>query len=174
MVSGFYLLAIVLSPLVLISAMAAVSRVWGSLDERLLRTATRFSFALVPLGFSMWLAHYSFHFISSYDTVIPATQRFAADLGITALGPPAWSCACCRPAADWLPKFEILCLDFGFLLSLYTAFRISQTAVAQRGSIKLGRTLKAAAPWTILIAALFATGVWIVLQPMQMRGMLPN
>ena len=29
----------------------------------------------------MWLAHYSFHFLTSYATVVPTTQRFFADLG---------------------------------------------------------------------------------------------
>ena len=46
-----------------------------------LTAATRYSLALVPIGFGMWLAHYSFHFFTSYDTILPATQRFAADLG---------------------------------------------------------------------------------------------
>jgi hypothetical protein len=27
-------------------------------------------------------------------------------------------------------------------------------------------------PWAVLIGLLFAAGVWIVFQPMQMRGML--
>ena len=82
--------------------------------------ATRFSYALVPLGFSMWLAHYSFHFLASFDAVTPALQRFAGDLGWSILGEPAWVRACCRPVADWLPRLEILFLDLGLLLSLYS------------------------------------------------------
>ena len=35
------------------------------------------------------------------------------------------------------------------------------------------RALKAMAPWAILLLALFAAGIWIVLQPMQMRGTMP-
>ena len=34
--------------------------------------------------------------------------------------------------------------------------------------------LKAFAPWAVLILLLFAAGVWIVFQPMQMRGTLPG
>ena len=44
------------------------------------------SYALVPLGFSMWLAHYSFHFLASFGAVTPALQRFAGDLGWAILG----------------------------------------------------------------------------------------
>ena len=95
--------------------------------RRRLEVATRFSYALVPLGFSMWLAHYSFHFLASFDAVIPALQRFAGDLGWTILGQPAWARACCRPVADWLPRLEILFLDLGLLLSLYSGYRIAQS-----------------------------------------------
>jgi hypothetical protein len=28
------------------------------------------------------------------------------------------------------------------------------------------------APWALLIAALFATAIWLIFQPMQMRGTL--
>ena len=59
-----------------------LSRAWSCPGrESWLTTATRYSFALIPLGFGMWLAHYSFHFFTSCDTIIPATQRFAADHG---------------------------------------------------------------------------------------------
>jgi hypothetical protein len=34
----------------------------------------------------------------------------------------------------------------------------------------VSQALKAFAPWAMLMAFLFAIGVWIVLQPMQMRG----
>jgi hypothetical protein len=129
--------------------------------------ATRFSYALVPLGFSMWLAHYSFHFLASFGAVTPALQRFAGDLGWAVLGEPAWARACCRPVADWLPRLEILSLDLGLLLSLYTGYRIARTQ-----SERASRALKMLAPWAALLVLLFAGGVWIVLQPMQMRGAL--
>ena len=31
-----------------------------------------FPMCFLPLGFGMWLAHYSFHFLASFDAVIPA------------------------------------------------------------------------------------------------------
>jgi hypothetical protein len=107
----------------------------------------------------MWLAHYSFHFLTSYGAVVPVTQRFAADLGLTSLGAPAWSCSCCVADTPWLVRLELLFLDFGLLLSLYTGYRLAPN-------------LKAVVPWVLLFTLMFAAGVWIVLQPMQMRGTL--
>ncbi len=58
-------------------------------------------------------------------------------------------------------------LDAGLLASLYTAWRI---AVQMRGRGR--RAVALLAPWTPVIAGLWVAGVWIVLQPMQMRGMV--
>jgi hypothetical protein len=118
------------------------------------------------LGFATWLAHYSFHFLTSYETIVPTTQRFAANLGWLDLGEPAWSSACCR-VVSWMSRLEILFLDFGLLLSLYTGYRI---AIAQTS--RLSQALRALTPWALLMVMLFLTGAWIVLQPMQMRGTL--
>jgi len=107
----------------------------------------------------MWLAHYCYHFLTSYDTAVPVAQRFAADLGLASLGELAWSSACCRPVTPWLLPLELLFLDVGLLVSLYTGYRLAPT-------------LKALAPWALLLVLLFAAGVWILFQPMQMRGAL--
>lgn len=166
-VTLYYLLALLFLPLVAIGAVAALSRGWGRIGTGWLDVATRYSYALAPLGFSMWLVHYSFHFLTSYDTVIPTTQRFVADLGWAGLGEPYWAASCCRSVADWLPRLELVILDLGLLLSLYTVYR-----VALEQSEHLSQALKILAPWALLIVLLFAAGVWIVLQPMQMRGTL--
>jgi polyferredoxin len=165
--TAFYLLALVMLPLVSVAAVASLSRRWGQLAGSWLAVATRYTFALVPLGFGMWLAHYSFHFLISYDTIVPTIQRFAIDHGSTVLGEPVWRGSCCRPVVEWLPRLEILFLQVGMLLSLYTGWRISLARCSGAG-----RALKALLPWAVLIVLLFAVGVWIVLQPMQMRGTL--
>jgi hypothetical protein len=59
----------------------------------------------------------------------------------------------------WLLPLELLFLDVGLLLSLYTGYRLAPS-------------LKALAPWAMLLTLLFAAGVWILLQPMEMRGTL--
>jgi ferredoxin len=167
-ISLFYLVALLVLPLATVGTAAVLSRRWGRLPASCLEVATRFAYALVPLGFGMWLAHAGFHFLTSYDTVVPTVQRFAGDLGWPILGEPEWSGACCRPVAKWLPRLEILFLDLGLLLSLYTGYRI---ALAQ--TPRPSHVLKALAPWALLMGVLFLVGVWIVLQPMQMRGTLP-
>jgi hypothetical protein len=162
--SLLYVFGLLVLPALMVGMSAVLSRWLGQLKESWLKVATRFAFSLVPLGFGMWLAHYSFHFLANFDALIPATQRFAGDLGL-ALGEPEWRCGCCRPVADWLPRLEILFLDVGFLFSLYAGLRIARTQ-----SDRESQALKMFAPWALLIAFLFAVGVWIVLQPMQMRG----
>jgi cytochrome c oxidase assembly factor CtaG/ferredoxin len=156
----FYLVVLGVLPLLAVGGAAALSRRWGRLTAGTLEVAMRYAYALVPLGFGMWLAHYSFHFLTSYETAVPAAQRFAADLGVAFLGEPAWARACCRPVTAWLLPLEILFLDVGMLLSLYTGYRLAPN-------------LKALAPWALLMVLLFAAGVWILFQPMQMRGTLP-
>ena len=111
-----------------------------------LEVATRFSYALVPLGFGMWLAHYSFHFLTSYDTVVPAAQRFAADLGWRRLGEPDWGCACCRPVAEWLPRLEIALPGRG--LAPVALHRLPPGAAR----------CKALAPWALLLVLLVRGG----------------
>ena len=117
----------------------------------------------------MWLSHYSFHFLTSWETALPASQRVLQDLGWKFLGEPHYQCACCRPVGDWLLELQILFLDAGLLMSLYAGYRI---ALGQ--SARLSRALAAFAPWGLLIVLLFTAAVWIVFQPMQMRGTLPG
>jgi cytochrome c oxidase assembly factor CtaG len=157
--TAFYLLALVALPILAVGGAAVLSRQWGRLEAGTLQVATRYAYSLVPLGFGMWLAHYCFHFLTSYDTAVPVAQRFMADLGLTLLGEPAWAWACCSPVTTWLLPLELLFLDVGLLLSLYTGYRLAPT-------------LKALAPWALLLVLLFAVGVWILFQPMQMRGAL--
>jgi hypothetical protein len=164
-VSAFYLLALIVIPALSITVAAIAGRRWGRLTLGWRQIAIRSSYALVPLGFSMWLAHYSFHLLTSYDVVVPATQRFLAALGWPLAGEPHWIASCCRPAADWLPRLEIVCLGVGLLVSLHTAYRLAMGQAARPGM-----AIRAFVPWGLLILLLYAAGVWIVCQPMQMRG----
>jgi len=160
-----YFLAIVVLPLLAVGGAAALSRLWSSGSESWITLATRYSFALVPIGFSMWLAHYTFHFFTSWGGILPASQRFAADLGWHALGEPLWQCACCGSVAGWVTHWEILALDVGLLGSLYAGYRIAESQATN--SLQ---AVKAFSPWAILMLLLFVSGIWIVFQPMEMRG----
>jgi hypothetical protein len=161
----FFSLGLIVLPLLTVGGAAAISRHWSHPGVSWLETASRYSFALVPLGFAMWLSHYSYHFLTSYDTLVPVTQRFTTDLGWAALGEPHWLAGCCRTVGGALPRLEILSLDLGLLLSLYTGYRLALSDTSHAG-----RAIKLLMPWAVLMVLLFLAGVWIVLQPMQMRG----
>ena len=163
--SGFYIAALLILPVLIFAVAATISRRWDELPGSRLDLAARYAFALVPLGFAMWMAHYSFHFFTSFATVVPTTQRFIAEFGWTLSGPPQWSCACCVPAARWLVRTEIMFLDFGLLLSFYSGYRIGLSRTSRPIT-----ALKAFTPWAAVMLLLFAVGIWIVFQPMQMRG----
>lgn len=120
------------------------------------RTQQRFqwAFALVPLGASMWAAHFGYHLVTAGSSIVAASARF---LGIQifrasgTMGPPgAW------------PSWEVLFLDAGLLLTLYLQWRNSS------------RSFRAFAGWALVAVALYAAGLWILAQPMQMRGMMMN
>ncbi len=166
LVVGLYVAALVVIPVLLMWGVAWASRSWGRLAPGTLAVATRFAFALVPLGFGMWVAHYGYHLATGYDAAWSAAQRFAADRGWAALGEPDWGCGCCRGAGAWVPKAQLLALDLGLLLTLLTAHRVARDLAGP------GRAVRAFLPWAGLAVGLFAAGVWVVLQPMQMRGTL--
>jgi polyferredoxin len=162
-----YAASLVVLPALFVSISAVASGSLSGSKVSWFELATRFAYAFVPLGFGMWLAHYSFHFLASWDTAIPVLQRFVSDFGWANLTEPEWTRACCRQIAAWLPRLEITFLDLGLLFSLYSGFRI---ALHQTHSAR--QALRMLAPWALLMVLLFAAGVWIVLQPMQMRGTL--
>ncbi|MBO0722963.1 MAG: hypothetical protein J2P41_19210, partial [Blastocatellia bacterium] len=113
----------------------------------------------------MWAAHLSFHFLTGFYAFIPAAQRAAGDIGIADLGRPDWSLLSYGMGVDWLPSLQILLLDLGFLLTLYAAWRIARRYRA-RGDGAFGLF----APWACMAIGLFLIGLWIIFQPMQMRG----
>ena len=108
----------------ILGATTFISHRWGNFAMSR-SVETWFSYSLVPLGFAMWLAHDRFHFLTSFGTVIPVVQRFAADRGLGFFSEPAWACACCGPVADWLPRLEIVYLGLGWLMSLLIGHRIA-------------------------------------------------
>ena len=68
---GFFLL---LEPLVLLGLAAAITRGLGASSHSPAKIALRYSYALVPLGFGMWLAHYGFHLFTGLLTIFPSRR----------------------------------------------------------------------------------------------------
>ena len=72
-------------PAILLSITGFVSRLMsGRKEDSLGYLVRRFIYALVPMAFGIWLAHYGFHFLTGALTFIPVTQSFVNDSGFFA------------------------------------------------------------------------------------------
>ena len=153
-VTAMYIAGLLIVPVTLAAVCGWISR--RAAQQSWKDLTCSFTLALVPVGFAMWLAHFSNHFFAGWSTVIPAVARFFCRSSLINY-----------PAPSWIPSLELCFLDLGLLLTLYATWR-----VARRLSTGDGMALAAMSPWAVLAGALYSAGVWIVFQPMQMRGMM--
>jgi cytochrome c oxidase assembly factor CtaG/ferredoxin len=160
----FFFLALGLVPVASVLACASASRRLGSRGT-LRKISCRFTMTLAPLGAAMWLAHFGFHLFTALLTPIPVIQRLLLDLKFSSNGSPWWDLR--TPAIAQLLDFQCLALDFGFLLSLYFAWKVSLDLATETR-----KAVAAFLPWSALLTLLYLCGIWIVFQPMEMRGML--
>jgi polyferredoxin len=125
-------------------------------------TAIGYAYALVPLGFAIWIAHYSFHFLTGALTIVPVSQAAAIDLlGFAALGEPLWRLVGMQPGAVFPIQLGLLVLGSAGALGL-----IHATSLRDFSS----RPWSASAPWMILVVGLTVASIWTLAQPMAMRG----
>jgi hypothetical protein len=158
-----FVFGLVVIPGVLVISAAWLSRMSSGQASRLVDVATRYSFAFVPFGFGMWLAHYGFHFLTGALTVIPVTQSAAVDaVGWPALGEPLWRLSGLRPGAVF--PIQLGCLVLGTFGSLAVAHLLSERDYGDRA-------VAVTIPWAIVFVLLAAVAVWILFQPMEMRGL---
>jgi len=167
--SALFVLALLIAPFLLVMLCGVACRALSGSALRWRELICSFALALAPLGFSMWVAHLGYHFLTGATAVIPVTQRLASDLGISLLGRPNWAGAALLLPIDWLLSLQIFLLDGGLLLTLYVGWRVARAfSPRARGALSL------LAPWAGLAVLLYAAGVWIVFQPMEMRGTMPG
>jgi ferredoxin len=160
-----FLVGLFLLPALLLAVTGWISRAWAGARERatLLGWLTRFSYALVPVGLGVWLAHYLFHFLTGFWTFVPVVQSFVTDMaGTPLLGAPRWDLGPLLPAA-WLYPLELGLLGLGWLGSLLVAYRLADREAERRA-------WAAFLPWAALLSLLFAAAIWLMGQPMEMRG----
>jgi hypothetical protein len=129
----------------------------------------RFSQALLPLGLAMWAAHLLFHLSTGWTTLAPAIHQAGTDFGWHLLAPARWGMELPLLPANTMLSVQLLLLDAGLLLTLYLGWRLAQQWVT-----RVSRAVLLVLPWAITVAVTYAAGVWIVLQPMQMRGVIMN
>jgi len=121
--------------------------------------------SLIPIGFGMWSAHLLFHFFNGAGTAMPVIQRALSDLKMYFFHETGPTIAFASSSLSWITSLQFLLLDSGFLMTLYLAWRIAQR---QNGP----SAVRIAVPWACLSVLLYMVGVWILFQPMQMRGMM--
>jgi len=156
-----FFVALVVEPALLVGAAAFVTRRTARDARPLLHVATCFAWALVPLGFGVWLSHYSFHLLTGLWTVVPVLQQTLIDAGITIMGGPAWY-------LTGVPQQVVMPLEYGFLGlgalgSILASLRIAQREYGDRGA-------RASVPWMVLTLLLWLAAMWLLNQPMEMRG----
>lgn len=159
---------------------ARVGRALAKLDLSAGRLAARLATSLVPIGFAMWLTHFGFHLVTGIESAGPALARVARDLaavvdanatlgasgGVVGGAGAAMSMVSSSISAEGLLAVEIAVLGIGLLASVVVAWRRGLEIASTPA-----RAIGVAAPWMVICALLYAAGVWILLQPMEMRGM---
>jgi cytochrome c oxidase assembly factor CtaG/ferredoxin len=159
----FFGLTICVIPAFLIAACAWISHRIGSVHQSRSEMTNRFIMTLAPLGASVWLAHFGFHLFVGSHTFIPVFQRLFSDLHFPILGAPFWNIR--SWAFPELLDWQFLAIDLGFLVTLYSMWRVAQD---------LGKSSTRAfpifLPWSIFALGLFGLAIWIIFQPMEMRG----
>jgi ferredoxin len=130
-------------------------KLWAGSALSVREVICAFVLAMVPLGIAMWAAHFASHLISGWDTLATPIAR------ILSIASPTDSHTWISPI-----PIQLVLLDLGLLLTLYTAWRLAKR-------VSLGRSaFGAMSPWVLLASSLYFAGVWIIFQPMQMRGMV--
>ncbi len=158
-----FLTALGLIPLALCAGAASLTRLASASRLSVPQIVVRYSYALVPLGVGMWLAHYAFHFLTGMWTIVPVSQSAAVDAaGRAIFGEPNWRWLGMRPGEVF--PLQLGAILLGALGSLMLVYRISERDHP-------GAAGRAAMPWIVMIACLVVLALWILVQPMEMRGM---
>jgi len=155
-----FALSLGVAPLILVAGAAVVTRtIAGGAVGRI---AMNYAYVFVPFGFGMWIAHYVFHLLTGLFTVIPIAQNVVVELvGGPALGEPLWRLTGMRPGAVYPIQLGFILL--GALGSIALAYRISERDYPDRPVLPT-------APWAVLTMTLTTAAIWILSQPMEMRG----
>jgi polyferredoxin len=161
--AAFFLVGLGILPLAFLAPTGWLSQRLSGSPRTVRQQTTRYLWGLVPLGFGMWTAHYLFHLLIGGWTLVPVIQTYLRDLGLPA-GDPRWGLGAVVPES-WLFPITLLLLQGGLAGSLFALWRIAQSAEADHRS-----ALRGFAPWALLATVLAGAGIWLFLQPMEMRG----
>lgn len=164
--SAGFLFMVIGVPILVMQAVASMSNHLIGLDgndEAVRANIAKFARSLIPLSLSMWLAHYCFHLATSFGGWRIASERAIADWtgGTFEVGPIEMAC-CKADTVPWLLPMELTVLAIGLCASFVVVYRI--------GNRREEKQLAAVIPWVSLMLVFYAACVWVLMQPMQMRG----
>jgi hypothetical protein len=157
--AAVFFAAVLAATAILAATASAAGKAWSGVRATFAEVFRRQVMTLLPLALALWSAHFLYHLATAGPSIGPVLVRAAT--GSLAPGGAAFL----APATT--VAIELLALDAGFLLTLYAGWRLAgELSGAQ------GRPLRLFAPLALVATALWLAGVWILLQPMAMRGML--
>jgi polyferredoxin len=170
-----FIVGLLVLPAVLLSGAGAVTRAFApdphgtrlrpfgaSARQALLATVVSYSYALIPIGLGIWVAHYGFHLLTGLLTIVPVAQSAVVDaFGHALLGGPFWGWVGLQPGAVF--PIQLGCVVLGAAGSLAMVQAISQRD-------QPSRPVLASAPWLAVVLLIMTTALWILSQPMEMRA----
>ena len=157
-----FIVGLVIVPAVLLGGAGIATRTLPGPRESLRTTMVRYAYALVPIGFGIWLAHYGFHLLTGILTVVPVVQSAAVDaFGRALLGSPAWGWVGLQPGSVF--PIQLGCVVLGTVGSMALVHAISLRDHASRPAL-------ASVPWLAVVAVIATSALWILSQPMEMRA----
>lgn len=158
-----FVVALIVEPLLLMGVSAWAYRRLTGRGESLARIGMRYAYSLIPLGFGIWLSHYTFHLLTGALTFVPVVQSLLTWQGTPLLGEPRWQLG--GLAAETVLPIELGFLMLGFAITLAVTWRLAAAEAPER-------PWRAFSPWAFLHTVLIVTAIWLLSQPMEMRGTL--
>jgi hypothetical protein len=156
-----FVVGLIIEPALLLVLAGWLTKKWGGSRSAILPLIIRHSYALVPLGFGIWLSHYGFHFLTGLYTVIPVFQSAVASTGWPILGAPMWG-------LGGLPERAVYPIELGFLgLGLLGSLLVVYRLAEEDPETHTGRVFSV---WAGLCLLLWISALWLLSQPMEMRG----
>jgi len=157
---ALFTLGLVVEPLLWLGLTGFVALRLARSSQGVARHVARFAFAFAPIGVGVWAAHYAFHLLTGLWTFVPVAQRAARETGLE-LGEPMWG-------RGGLTEAAVLPIETGLLVLGLAGSLAVAAGLARRD---FGDRWKAALlPWGATLVVFFAAAVWLMRQPMEMRG----
>lgn len=161
LVSNIFVFGMLVEPLLLIGLTTWVFKTQNKSSKSFSELSIFVAITTIPLGFGIWAAHYLFHFLTGFLTIIPVFLHFIQRHQVLPDTPVPWH-------LTGLPDYvvsplEMMLLSAGLLGSILVARKLGP-----RIHISEDKTLLA--PIYLMHIILWGAAVWLMNQPMEMRG----